>query len=311
VSSMPNESLVQDENQSIGERLRISRESQAFSQQAIADDLHLPVRYIQWIEEGAFEKLPSLVFSRGYIRSYAKIVGIDGVSLIDIFNQQYGMSGKREPIRSVSKVQQQVKLGDPVMRWSSWIFLVAIIAVIGWWWKTQYSLAPVDEVESTVSGSEVETPNNNMLTLPILDDSSTDVDSETAIEPAVGDEPQYLSDAEIAKLQSTLDSASEIEVMPQNPVESSVDEADQSSLSERLMITFNDDCWLTVKDADGQTLFKNIRKSGESLKISGKEPLSLLIGRVSAIGELSYNGNKVDLAPYNIKNVAKLTLPLN
>ncbi|WP_238377109.1 RodZ domain-containing protein [Neptunomonas antarctica] len=310
---MPDDSLVQNENQSIGERLRISRESQAFSQQAIADELHLPVRYIQWLEEGAFEKLPSLVFARGYIRSYAKIVGIDGALLIDIFNQQYGMSDKRESIRSVSKMQQQVKLGDPVMRWASWIFLIAIIAIVGWWWKTQYSLAPIDEIKSIVSSVEVETANDNSLALPILDDSSADATSDAAIEPAATDEPQDLSDAEIARLQSALDSAPETEVALQSPVESSAgeDDATQSSLIERLTITFNDDCWLTVKDADGQTLFKNIRKSGESLKLSGKEPLSLLIGRVSAIDELSYNGNTVDLAPYNIKNVAKLTLPLN
>lgn len=122
MSSMPDESIEQDSNRFPGERLIIAREAQGYSQQAIAEELHLPVRYIQWIEEGAFEKLPSLVFARGYVRSYAKVVHTDAEPIISAFDCIYGGSCQKNNIKSVSKVQQQVKLGDPVMRWSGWFF---------------------------------------------------------------------------------------------------------------------------------------------------------------------------------------------
>ena len=76
-------------------------------------------------------------------------------------------------------------------------------------------------------------------------------------------------------------------------------------------MTFNADCWLTVKDANGKTLFSKLRKKGQSLTLSGKEPLRVLIGRVSAIDQVIYNGAVIDLKPFNSKNVAKFTLPLN
>lgn len=307
MSSVPDENFVQNGIQFPGERLLIAREAQGVSQQSIAEELHLPVRYIQWIEEGSFDKLPSFVFARGYIRGYAKIVGIDGSSLIELFNQLSGSSSKKEPIRSVSRIQQQVKLGDPVMRWSSWIFLLVLVAAVGWWWKTQYSLAPVDGVRSDDSALTAEMSDDKTLLLPKLEDSdvSEDINTEIVVEQNAAEEPQYLSEEDVANLQSKLHSGTADEVS------SPVLEDAPTSVSDKLQITFTDDCWLTVKDADGKTIFNSLRKQGQSLSLSGKEPLRVLIGRVSAINQLLYNGAVIDLAPHNDKNIAKFSLPLN
>lgn len=311
MSSVPDESIVQNGIQLPGERLLIAREAQGLSQQSIADELHLPVRYIQWIEEGSYEKLPSFVFARGYIRGYSKIVGIDGSSLIELFDQLSGLSSKKEPIRSVTRIQQQVKLGDPVMRWSSWLFLLVIVSAIGWWWKTQYSLAPVDGVGPDVSAITAEMSDDKTLVLPKFEDSlegsvvSEDANAEMLVEQNTAEEPQYLSEEDVTNLQGTLSAA------PDTDVSLPVVEEAPIAVSDKLQITFTDDCWLTVKDADGKTIFNNLRKQGQSLSLSGKEPLRVLIGRVSAINQVLYNGVVVDLAPHNDKNVAKFSLPLN
>jgi cytoskeleton protein RodZ len=327
VSSVPDESIVESGIQLPGESLLVARESQGYSQQAIADELHLPVRYIQWIEESAYEKLPSLVFARGYIRAFAKIVGIDGTALIEMFDQAQGVSSRKDPIRSVSKMQQQVKLGDPVMRWSGWLFLLMIVAAVGWWWKTQYSLAPVDGLAPVVS-VVTETTGDNALKLPTLDDTvvSEEVISEevvavaeVGVEQVAVEEPVNLSAADISKLQDELGSGdvtspevsavtSTVESIEKTSLESVVT---QSLVIDKLKMTFTADCWLTVKDADGKTIFNNLRKKGQSLKLSGKEPLRVLIGRVSAIDQVIYNETVIDLKPFSSKNVAKFSLPLN
>ncbi|WP_051221994.1 RodZ domain-containing protein [Neptunomonas japonica] len=322
MSSVPDESMAENGIQLPGESLLVARESQGYSQQAIADELHLPVRYIQWIEESAYEKLPSLVFARGYIRAYAKIVGVDGTALIEMFDQAEGGAAKKDPIRSVSKVQQQVKLGDPVMRWSGWLFLLMIVAAVGWWWKTQYSLAPVDGLAPVVS-VVTETTGDNTLKLPKLDDVAVSEElaavGSTVVEPVAAEEPVNLSAADISKLQSELDSGGGVspevsvvtataEVVEKLPLESTIA---PPLVLDKLQITFTADCWLTVKDADGKTIFNNLRKKGQSLKLSGKEPLRVLIGRVSAIDQVIYNKAVIDLKPFSSKNVAKFTLPLN
>ena len=307
MSSVPDESIVQNGIQFPGERLLIAREAQGLSQQSIAEELHLPVRYIQWIEEGSFDKLPSSVFARGYIRGYAKIVGLDGSSLIELFDQLSGASSKKEPIRSVTRIQQQVKPGDPVMRWSTWLFLLILISAVGWWWKTQYSLAPVDGLISEVSSSAAQMSDDKTLVLPTLDDSdvSENTSAEMVVEQSNVEEPQYLSEEDVVNLQNKLNAGVDADVSTPAPEEV------LAPVSDKLQITFTNDCWLTVKDADGKTIFNSLRKQGQSLSLSGKEPLRVLIGRVSAIDQVLYNGTVIDLAPHNDKNVAKFSLPLN
>lgn len=311
MSSVPDESIVKDGIQFPGERLLIARESQGLNQRAIAEELHLPVRYIEWIEEGSFDKLPSLVFARGYIRGYAKIVGIDGSTLIDLFDKLEGLPTKKEPIRSVTKVQQQVKLGDPVMRWSSWLFLLVLIAAVGWWWKTQYSLAPVDQLKSGVSTVTTQSIDDKTLVLPKFEDSQLpeNVNDASVVEQALNEEPKYLSEEDISNLQNELTTGVSADVVASKPEEQ--EESESETLLDKVQISFTDECWLTVKDADGKTLFSNVRKQGQTLTLSGKEPFGVLIGRVSAIDKILYNGELIDFSRYNNKNVAKFTLPLN
>ena len=57
-----------------GARLSTARESLAMSVDQVAKDLNLPPEYIETLEQGSLEGLPSMVFARGYIRAYAKLL---------------------------------------------------------------------------------------------------------------------------------------------------------------------------------------------------------------------------------------------
>jgi len=322
VSSMPDDSVIQEANRFPGERLIIARESKNMTQQSAADELHLPLRYIQWIEEGAFEKLPSLVFARGYIRSYAKVLDLDGVSLIESFDRQYGKSNSTTPIRSVSKVQEQVKLGDPMIKYSVWLFILAIVAVTVWWWKTQYGLSPETMPSAAEQTLSVETADGNTLVLPKFNDSEVTEETEETVssdEPLTTEaEPEYMSDDQVASLQAELD-AQPAAVSASDTSEPSATDAtttDEPASSEPVSasgvyIAFNDDCWVTIKDANGRTLFNNMRKAGESLNVDGPTPIRLTLGRQSAVSQITYNGDVIDLAPLSNNNISKFSLPLN
>jgi len=65
-----------------GERLRIAREQQGLSVQETAERLHVIPRYVRAIENAEFSQLPGLVFLKGYVRSYCRLVGLPENSLI-------------------------------------------------------------------------------------------------------------------------------------------------------------------------------------------------------------------------------------
>ena len=61
----------------VGERLREARERQKVSLHAIAEKTNISVRFLDAIEKNQFDKLPGGIFTRGFIRSYASLVGLD------------------------------------------------------------------------------------------------------------------------------------------------------------------------------------------------------------------------------------------
>ncbi|WP_315982667.1 RodZ domain-containing protein [Aliamphritea spongicola] len=97
------------------------------------------------------------------------------------------------------------------------------------------------------------------------------------------------------------------------PVLAPVQEASQPDASDsgigRLLIDFIDDCWISVKDVNGQVLAMRIKPAGSRLDVSGPGPLKIQIGKVSAVKNITFNGQTVDLSSYTRLDVAKLNLP--
>lgn len=60
-----------------GELLNAERQRQGLTEKQVADDLHITMHYIRAIESNSFEKLPGNVFAKGYIKSYAMLLGMD------------------------------------------------------------------------------------------------------------------------------------------------------------------------------------------------------------------------------------------
>ena len=363
MSSKSDEVLVTESEGSPGKRLQIAREALGVSPKSIADDLFLPRNYILWIEEGAYEKLPSMVFCRGYIRAYAKAVNENGEELIELLDAVYGNHNIKAPLMSISKIDEQVKVGDPIMKWSSLLFVLLLAGAIFWWWQTQYGLnAPFLTSKEPIA---VETVNGNELVLPSLDDATevettnlqlieqpvpvADVAVITAEDPVQIETPLVADDAQsvIAAQPTTADvisngtgieltlnlvdeeaealnilELSDLEqavktIEPENsdisvaePIETAAAAVTATGAVQLLQIGFNNECWVTIKDASGKTLFNGIKKSGELLSLSGETPLNVSIGRVNSISKITYAGIPIDLQAVSRNNIANFRLPL-
>ncbi|OMH30922.1 RodZ domain-containing protein [Motiliproteus sp. MSK22-1] len=125
-----------DDELSAGQRLKSAREARNLSIEDVSARLNISAKYIRALEELDFESLPGLPFVRGYIRSYARFVELSGDELVVSFNR-YAQVGDVGPVASINKVGRQVKLSDPLMRTSMFIFFLAVLGISVWWWQTQ------------------------------------------------------------------------------------------------------------------------------------------------------------------------------
>src|SRR4026208_1475512 len=84
----------------IGNSLREARLRQGFDLARVEDDTKIRAKYLQALEDERFEVLPSETYVKGFLRTYAEYLGLDGQLYVDEFNSRYASGDEeyREPV---------------------------------------------------------------------------------------------------------------------------------------------------------------------------------------------------------------------
>jgi cytoskeletal protein RodZ len=69
--------------ESIGEKLRLARETRGIALRDISEQTRISMRYLEAIEADDYRRLPGGIFNRSFIRAYAKFIGYDEDQAID------------------------------------------------------------------------------------------------------------------------------------------------------------------------------------------------------------------------------------
>ena len=85
IEAPPEDERPGEERESFGTWLRRQRELREITLREIADTSKIGVRYLQALEEDRFELLPALVFAKGFLRQYARYVGLDPEEAVNFF----------------------------------------------------------------------------------------------------------------------------------------------------------------------------------------------------------------------------------
>ncbi len=89
--------------ESVGDFFRQVRETKGLTVDEVASKTRIRTDFVKALEEGNFAKLPDQVFARGFVRSYARSLGLDEEDAIHRFVQSagafYEKQGERERLR--------------------------------------------------------------------------------------------------------------------------------------------------------------------------------------------------------------------
>ncbi len=288
-----------------GIMLREAREAAGIDQRTLAEELYLTLHYVQAIEEGDFSRLPGATFLRGYLRSYARRLGIPESRVIESleeYQRDQAEADGRRPRRGEGDGEE----------WGRWIWLSMALLLAGLVMMGLYSvLAPTDSEVELVSVAEeaeeaerteenVPAPVVGRLTaLPEAQIAAWKREEKARIPVAVS-APQDLPEPQVVEDQDAAD-ALPVAVSPA-PVVDRFEQRDSS-----LELHFKADTWVRVKDAAGKTLAFGVKPAGEVLRLSGESPYSIRIGNVAGT-RLIFNGEEVDLSAHDRKNIANFVL---
>ncbi len=71
----------------LGKRLQEERERQGLTLEDIGEKTHIRTRYLEEIEAGDYSHMPGEVYLKGFIRSYAEALGLDGWGFVEEYNR--------------------------------------------------------------------------------------------------------------------------------------------------------------------------------------------------------------------------------
>ena len=321
-----------------GHILRQVREEKGLSQQEVARELHLTSRVINGLETDDFSHVNSPIFARGYIRSYARHLGLDADELVAEYDAVYGSPDHgKKPMSTIRKVSEQARPGDAWVKLVSVVLVLALVGASWWWWQSQSdSVAPTPVDEVTVQDSQGEDrlaklPEDEGLDLELQQMGSADAkvgftdeattEESTTQEPAVNPEP-------VEEQQPVAEQApvveQEVKVGAQPEAEQQVAEtapaAEQATAATLLpevapgegllVIEFADDCWVEIQNGAGTMVVADLKSKGDVIALAVVAPAQVLLGRASAVTKFEFAARNIDLEPHTRKDIARLNLEL-
>jgi cytoskeleton protein RodZ len=191
----------------LGKRLRQFRENLNLTVRNVSEQLCLSPAIINQLEEGHYEKCGSLMFVKGYIRSYARFLKIPEAEIDTLFIQ---LGWKAEGQMGVKIKEMKINLPDekkPLIKWVTYLVLFFLITSMLMWCsfhREEINLQNPATITPIISQSKVLTSEGSVVENRI----ETDTGSIAAL-PSVSDSINVQS-------QSSSFSCPAIQVIPQD-----------------------------------------------------------------------------------------------
>ncbi|HXS47588.1 MAG TPA: helix-turn-helix domain-containing protein [Solirubrobacterales bacterium] len=120
----------------IGATLREARNRRKVDLSEVEAAIKIRVRYLQAMENEEWDALPGGAYTRGFIRTYASYLGLDGERLADDFRRNKAPSSGERPPRRVEPVPASARMGRPripgrVLVAAVSLVLIAVVVAIG------------------------------------------------------------------------------------------------------------------------------------------------------------------------------------
>ena len=290
-----------------GKNLQKAREALNLTSEEIAAALHLDPNVVDAIESEEYNRLPQ-VYMRGYIRAYARIVGLDPEPLVAVYNKLAAEVPTIQPW--ASQPPTPARSHDRPVKAVTYLVIAILGALLFIWWQNReaeiipadLSLTPEEtpSEQSIVPPSPAPPPNNgsspsNEAVLPALPptDEAKPAGPDATV-PADTFTPSAPPAPEAVPSDATAGSAP--------AVAQALDPSQDKSRS--LVLKPNQDSWMGIVDAKGTQLYYGLVKGGQTVSLQGEPPFKVTLGNAQDIS-VFYNRKPMDIGAFSRAGVAR------
>jgi cytoskeleton protein RodZ len=301
----------------------------------VAAELHLQLDIVNSLERDDYDSLPGPVFVQGYLRNYARLLGLKEDAVVAAYQRQFPENNEQSLLNSPQRSDDQpMHSGHSVMRLATWGIVVGLAALLFFWWQTRAELEPPEpfpisqeslpEAALPVDANRQEAPVAGLQSEPLIADDPVPVSEEVVnaapqsdiSEVSMAGEPVDPAPAEIVS-DETLEPV-ELPVAPQESemaaqqLEPEVVAEQTSAPAERrsksLLFSFEGPCWTEIRSLDGKARIIGEMRDGAKRRLSSEYgPFNVVLGDASVV-TLTIDGQPFDISPFVRGKVARFTL---
>jgi cytoskeleton protein RodZ len=118
----------------IGEVLKRARSRKQIDISAVEERTKIRIKYLRAMEQDEWDVLPSRAYAKGFLRTYASLLGLDADALVDEYRRQYEGPAEQGPYTFTEPVLEGRRpLGGGPGRGPRWgpILVLGALAVVG------------------------------------------------------------------------------------------------------------------------------------------------------------------------------------
>jgi cytoskeleton protein RodZ len=278
----------------LGQTLSREREQQGLSRADVAQRLHMSAWQVEALEAGDFSRLPKGTFLRGFVRNYAKVLGLPADSVLSLLKE----GRPHDPAPGIIVPTQNIRfdpigerLSSPYVKASVYavVAVAAAFALMYWW----LFVKPTPPGAAAKKSTAVEVAPHNVASAPLAPPPEPappkDLTMPAPVEP---------SKAAPAKLESA-----KAEPLPDTRRREIAAKGGERTLK----FLFRGESWVEVRDSRGRVLFQQLNPAGTEAEVTAKPPFSIVVGNAPEV-QMQMNGGAYDLAPHTRVAVARFTV---
>jgi len=319
-----------------GKQLREAREARGLTLPETAIKLHLHQRMLRALEADDYDQLPSPIYVRGYLRNYARLLGLDSEQIVAAYD---GSEDEHPELKPPLKAPSQATSSDRPVKAVTYLLTLALVLLLLAWWQSRNisddGFMDFENIQISNSGNAEDTPSarkgdeeqmqSDSLGYPVKIIRHPD----TALYPRPSEQPEAGPDSDAAAntgatpADTATTPAELLETLPdmddgqaREPTdtaaaaETSADEPQGTASADSgvgLRLELTEESWIEVYDAAGQRLHLGLGKPGEVIQVDGPTPLRVVLGYAPGV-EVRFNGETVDTIEHTQAGVAQFTV---
>lgn len=328
--------------ESPGQRLRQAREAAGLTRGEVALHMRINERKVTALEEDDYELFPSETFVSGYLRSYAKALGLPESDFV----RPVSSTQLPPTLTPTSGNQKQASSMDLPVRMVTYVIIAVIIASVAMWWVSQRHKV-VTEPGEQISAIEdqVNQTTDNLATVapqnaPELSSETATGDTATAdattadamnstmpsepvgevkkavnesAKPAVSPKSEPVQPAQAAQqdpamppllFKNSATAAPPSTVAPETETAPAPPPLTDDMPQSKLVLEYQQDSWTEVDDSAGRRLVYGLMQAGQTVELKGEAPFKIFLGYAKGV-TIYYNSKLFDHSAFQRGDVAR------